>query len=605
MKSRIFASLWDCFRGAPNKIVRFELSLQTLAFAKLLQSSQFSASVQLQENGKPKDFSELLAAFDRLATLKELGEDRLAFESTSLGRFQLDEGRVASAINTALDLAQRGMLDRFELTEDIYSMMGKMISARLIPSEVVSLMVLLAGDLSGKQVYCPYDDLCLLAQEAIKKGAEASIEVGSASPVPWLINILQNTRVEIRPGDPVRQPSYVKQGKLIAFDVSISFPPFGIKYDAEVLEKDWFDRFREPTTSGSVLSIRHILAQTKQRAIIAVPNSILFSRGAEHSLREYLLAKRAVECVVSMPPALLPFTNVPFSILVLNRRSSIDYIRFVDGSSDRFYVRDGRNRSQLVNWQELFKTVREGVDESIAVNVPIKDVLAKKAQLEVSRYLQPQEHKRVEAILDTSGTRHLGEVVEFIRPLPKLAVSTGEDELTVFEIGVSDFPDYGYISLPERQITINSRELEEMGEKGRNTFLRPLDVVIAIKGNAGKVAIAPEDTPPIEDGGWVVNQSCLILRARKEIIDPRVLFMYLRSQVGQAVLKTIVSGATIPLIHLRLLQEIQVIIPSQSEGKRVIKTFDQQVSLQSQIEKLRHQQEQLNKFHWQLAESEA
>lgn len=590
---KIIWNLLDCFRGTLETFDSFELALQILAWAKLSATKQLPDNLCLDENSKSISTKELFEIFERLTTLDSLGENRFAFKHFLPKRTDLNDISVVGALNVVQDVMQSGVLDHFEIPESLYDLIPKRIEPIFVPSEVADFMSHLAGDMEGKQIYCPYDTLCQFASRAYRLGADVSVETPLSSQIPWLTNILIGANIHTLIGDPIRQPGFVLAGKLKSFDLSIAFPPWGMKYDAEVIEKDWFNRFSERTFSGSVLATRHILAHTQKKAVIAVPNNILFSRGAEHSLREDLLNKKMVEAVINMPPALLSATAVQFSILLLDIQGTASTVRFVNGSAEKFFTRDGKGRSRLIHWEELLDTFHKAADDALVVTVPVKDVLKNDAQLEVSRYLLPPEQKRTAQLLERANTCQLKEIVEFIRPITK---TRDEGKIDVLEVSISDFPEYGYLLTPERQTTISNSTLNDKNDKH---FLRAGDIVIVIKGSAGKVAIVSDDVPPAGKGGWVVNQSCLILRTHGRI-DPKVLFIYLRSDVGQTLLKRIVSGATIPLIQLRALQELKVIVPPIEEAQSIRETFDTQVQLQKQIEQLRQQQQKLSKVHWEI-----
>jgi restriction endonuclease S subunit len=113
--------------------------------------------------------------------------------------------------------------------------------------------------------------------------------------------------------------------------------------------------------------------------------------------------------------------------------------------------------------------------------------------------------------------------------------------------------------------------------------------LIAVKANTGKVSIVSDAVDLTKDIPWVVNQSCLILRC-KDKIHPKVLFMYLSSKMGQYLLRSISSGATIPLIQLARLKELQIVIPPSEEADQIIRDFDRMVELQSQKDKLTQEQ---------------
>ncbi|WP_309736787.1 restriction endonuclease subunit S [Chamaesiphon sp. OTE_75_metabat_556] len=185
----------------------------------------------------------------------------------------------------------------------------------------------------------------------------------------------------------------------------------------------------------------------------------------------------------------------------------------------------------------------------------------------------------------------------FVRPPLKQKVSgdsNTEAGIEALEITIGDFTEYGYAQNPTRVVTI-----EKGSKTDPNYFLESGDILIAVKANTGKVSIVSNAADLTKDIPWVVNQSCLILRC-KDKIQPKVLFMYLSSEMGQYLLRSISSGATIPLIQLARLKELQIVIPPQQEAEAIIRDFDRLVELQSQIETVKQQQKTLSSFHWSL-----
>ena len=386
----------------------------------------------------------------------------------------------------------------------------------------------------------------------------------------------------------------MEDGRLAQFDVSLGFPPFGVKYDAQLAERDLFGRFPEQTGSIAVLAVRHILSRTKERAVVAVPNGLLFSPGAERSLREDLLTKRQIEAVIGLPAALLPNTALSFSLLVLNRKTTNDRIVFVDGSEESLFKKDGKGRAVLTGWEHIAALVLSGNEESFARIVPVDDVIKNDAQLQVTRYCKRSEDEAVEALLAKYRNRMLAELVTVLRPLP---TSGSEGTVPVMEVGPADFPDFGYAHIPGREIRITEAALA----KGKRQFLRPLDIAITIKGSVGKVAIFPPEINAGECAGWVAGQSCLVLRIEdKANIDPRVLFSFLKSEIGQAQLRQIVSGASVPLIQLRELEKIRIPIPEQIEQARTIETFEKIVEIERLVASSRNEQHNLSNAIWTI-----
>lgn len=581
--------------GLLDSYQSFELVLQILVLAKLSVKEIIPSSLRLVNdkswNGQSDLTEKLFKIFSELNKCEKLGDNQAAFETSFSGFIDIPSDGLANAAKLALTVAQQEHLNKFDIPEEFY--ISQLKYSSFIPKEVIEVMSSLVGSLKNRTVYCPYDTLCLIARHVGAQGAKPSAEIPWKSAIPRLINILADSEVSLKISDPLYKPAYTQDGELQKFDISISFPAFGTKVDESVIEEDLFNRFREETSSGSVLTIRHIISQTKCKAVIAVQNSILFSRGAEYTLRRDLLEQKKIEMVISMPQALLPSTPVPFSILVLDLEGNSSCVRFVDGTDDAFSIRDGRNRTKLVHWESLIKTIKNSKDEAISIDIPVEYIFSNDSNLEVSRYLLPQEQKKIQSLLSKETTKRLFEIVEFIRPTKPLAKEKTEG-IPVLEIEVSNFPEYGYVTAPTKQILLPS---EGLGSRDESSFLQPADILIAIKGSVGRVAIVPLNVP---NRRWVASQSCLIMRT-KRVIDPRLLFIYLCSDVGQALLRNITSGATVPLIQLKQLKELTVIIPSNQESERIIRTFEEQVQIQDRIKSLQAKLEYLNKAHWSIS----
>jgi type I restriction enzyme M protein len=127
--------------------------------------------------------------------------------------------------------------------------------------------------------------------------------------------------------------------------------------------------------------------------------------------------------------------------------------------------------------------------------------------------------------------------------------------------------------------------------KGFDQFLRPGDILLIIRGSTGKVGIVPDKPPRPGTGGWVAGSSATVLRAKSGApVDPKALFLMLRSSMGQDLLKTITSGSTIPMITLRDLLKLEVPVPSLTNGRRAAEVLETEEALQRQIEDLKRQQ---------------
>lgn len=459
-----------------------------------------------------------------------------------------------------------------------------------LPYELVQLLTGLADIRSGDEVYVPFDDTLQLSLAAAQTGARVFTETPRYSPLPYLINLLTEQQIQVNAGcDPIMHPSFVDGPRLRTFAKTVSFPPMGGRLPLKTSDRDVYERFPERTTSSSVLGVRHVLAQTRHRAVILAPNSLLFGAGAERSLRQDLV-HGGLEAVIGLPPATLFGTGIPLAVLVMNFEQvrPDTEILLVDGSAESFHKRDGKGRTTLTGWHGLVETVTQRLTGDHAMAVPQQVIKENDYQLLMSRYA----HSPVDEALRECKTLPLEELVEFIRPLAVGASGSSEDlPFEALEVGVADLPEYGYIRHPQKCVRLAALKSE----------LRPLDILITVKGNIGKVGIVPPDL----DETWVAGQSCLILRfpAHRRAHPhhtPHSLLLYLRSAVGEASLERIAAGGTVPLIQLRELRKLLVIVPTPQEQAAAEQAFGQLVAMQHQIEEVRAQQQELAMRFWPL-----
>ena len=158
-----------------------------------------------------------------------------------------------------------------------------------------------------------------------------------------------------------------------------------------------------------------------------------------------------------------------------------------------------------------------------------------------------------------------------------------------------DLPEFGYLSQASKEA------LFDLDSPKANTyFLRDKDILLSSRGTIGKVALA-KDAPAAGENGWIAGQSFVILRTGDLAqYPPEVLVVYLRSQIGQALLNRIAVGATMASIQLSALKELEIPIPSADEMNRTVQAFEQEAQIQSQIQQLRDKQTALAASFWRL-----
>lgn len=585
---KVMFNIFNIFKDSPLSMSDgLLISLQLLTWAALSDRGVLSEEDRIQSK-ESLTSEELNRIWDRLGA--QLGDHGKAFSS-----WKVPEWLSPQVLGAATHLCQRasaiGVIPGLSLTDAVALLDGAKGELGAIPPAVADFMVALAGVRNGESVYLPWDSTAQLLGRVAEISGETYLESPLASPVPYLVGLLQAHQSKIQITDPITQPGAVAAGTLRQFDVVLSFPPIGTKYSAAQVADDWYRRFPEKTQSGTVLAIRHILAQMKGRAVVAVPNSVLFSSGAERSLRQDLLSERVVEAVITLPAGLLSSASFAFSILVLNKKTRCESVRLVDARPEEFRESDKLVGRFLVKADDILRLATSTDESDFAVTVSADEILENDAQLQPARYVLSPSQRKLQKWCSETPIMPLADVVETIRPMP---TSSLEEGMVAYEVGVSDLPPFGHIQQPAKMVWIDP----SVARKSSQQLLKSGDIVLIIKGSVGKLGIVGEINVPEGELGWIAGQSSIVLRSRK--IEPRYLAMYLRSEIGQALMGRLVSDATISLLRLTDLMKLPVPVPSKEQQARVIEDFEQELRLQAQIESLRRQQSELASRHWQL-----
>lgn len=589
---KILQQLIEVFRGPIAPYDALVFSLQLLCWAKISNNPDMPDALKIQA----QSFADTQWVGNVWGELsRRPGKIGIAYLGGKVPA-PLEPSTLGAAIRLCLQLVETGVLGNFDPTESITQVLGRESGELFLPTELAIVMTALAEIKKGSCVYNPWDSAAQLAAQALNRGSSAYVETLHDPRLPALISVFAAREIDIAHGDPIRNPSAVVGGKLREFDSCVSFPPLGLRYTAEVIERDWYDRFQDRRSSGAVLSVRHIMAQTTGKAVIAVPYSLLFSPGGEKALREDLINKGSIAAVISMPAGLLVNTTIAFALLVLDMKTQHNTIRFINADTDDFResIPRVRARVRLVNIEGIVSRATGKITDDLVAEVPVKEVIANDYILQINRYVLPGWQRKIEKVLMENETALLGDLVSMIRSAP---LGPGNHMVNAWEVLTSDLPDTGYIVQPTKEV-----QVDKSNSIRRHLFLRPYDVLLIFKGNVGRVGIVPPTVPEPGRNGWLAGQSAVVLRINDpKKMDPRALAIYLRSPLGQRQLEAIsVQGATIPMIQLRELQKLPVIIPSNKEATEIGNVLDEQARIQNEIEKLKEKQLNLANKFWTL-----
>lgn len=596
MNNKILLELMDSFRKEPINDRGAIISLVLIAWYKASQNAKCPEKLKMI-NCQGIDAENFIKNMHDLSMV--MGNPAFVIEDRYISR--LKQSTISGAISECLRLGASGVLKNFDPT-DIATILEE--KELVFPVELCDLMVGLAGNIENKDVYLPWETGGQFTGRVLKSHAKGMVESIRHTNLPELItSILEDVKsISISHNDLLRNPHYVRNGELIEFPVTIAPLPFGVNVNDEVFERDLYNRFSEKTKSLTVLTVRHILAQTKGRAIVTSMNSLLFSSGPERNLREDLLKRQQIEAVVAMPAGLLDVTAIPFTILIINTEKRCESVRFVNADSPQFKEEVSRTKNRLINIEQLIETILTSEDSDLVKNVSTLDILKNDAQLQVNRYVLGAKERKVARILSARVREKLEDVTTLVKPSANIVAkdTTIDNGLMMYEVGATDIPEYGYIHTASKQIVVS-----HSFKKNESQFLIPDDIVLIIKGTLGKVGIIPNDVPAPGVGGWIAGQSAVVIRVEKSSgIDPRALFMLLRSELGKELIKTLESGAAIPFVQLRELKQLAIPIPTAQESIEAINALMTEETLQHQINELQNKQALLSANCWSLKDNE-
>lgn len=522
---------------------------------------------------------------------------------------------LVSAAGTAARLAATGMFSRFPAEEILGFALASSREHLVVPSELALLMTGLAVTPEQNSIYCPWESTGQLVAELAEHEANVLVETPWQSSLAALMALMRFPPTSVMLTDPLRNPTAVKEGRLERFDASLAFPPMGMPINEDVVSQDLLGRFPLKKATATGLMIQHLVAQTSGRVAVVVPNSFLFGPGKDRDVREHLVNSAMVEAVIALPVGIHQSTNVPTALLLLNTIKPCADVRFVDASLPYFQGQSGRGRSALVRVDEIvqFCLPANGnrtdetaldIDDSLAMVASVGEILANDASLQVDRYVMPAEQRELQAQLGSIPTVSLDEIAVFIQPVSNKDRGTdGPTAISVFEVGAADIPATGYIRRPERPISIQLSPRRSGDPK--DVFLRPYDLVLIVKGSAGKIGVVPRNVPPPGNDGWIAGQSAIVLRGKSGGQDLRGLALWLRSPMGRKLLDGIRSGAAIQMLSINELRRLGVIAGLNAWTDMAIDVLEEEDDLQHQIEILQDKQASIAEDLWEQLRSAA
>ena len=378
----------------------------------------------------------------------------------------------------------------------------------------------------------------------------------------------------------LENPGYLdSDSHLQQFDRGAALPPLGFKiHRDDYKDFDRFNRVMVRSNKAEVLSTLHLIGQCSGKVVVSVTESTLFGT-VEKDFRQYLVDNGMLEAVISLPAGIWPGTSVKTSLLVIEPKGGYNAIRFLDLNETEYVRKTDKRLLELTDQDKILSYLYSTEDLDCAISLSQQEIQENDYFLDCSRYVLDPKQKKVLALLNKSETVALGDIADLVRGLP---FKTKDGDYRILEVTTGDLNDIGDISRPTKEVKVSKEDFD----KSKSGVLQPNDIVLVIQGSAGKLGIIPEVVPSMGDEYWMVSKPAIAIRANSEKVDPRYLYAYLSSDVGQTQLLGITQGAAIANISLKELRDLPIILPSLEEQQQAAALVDESRKVQKEIQKL-------------------
>lgn len=227
------------------------------------------------------------------------------------------------------------------------------------------------------------------------------------------LNLILNNLVHSLPNvvhdDTLLSPRHLNDKKdgLMIFDYIVSNPPFGVDFSEnrctlageKYKKRFWAGVPNVPNKDKDKMSIylmfmQHIVFSLKNtgKAAVVVPTGFLTAgAGIQKRIREYLVSKRMLRGVISMPSNIFANTGTNVSILFIDRENTAGKVIMMDasklGTKEKI---DGKNQKTVLSPDEILQIIdtfnQKKPADDFCVVVDYADIVAKKLSFSAGQY---------------------------------------------------------------------------------------------------------------------------------------------------------------------------------------------------------------------------
>lgn len=211
----------------------------------------------------------------------------------------------------------------------------------------------------------------------------------------FLHNINYNN-FSIKRGDTLLNPLHKDEKP---FDAIVSNPPYSVKWvgdaDPTLINDERFAPAGKlaPKSYADYAFIMHSLnhLSSKGRAAIVCFPGIFYRKGAERTIRKYLIDNNFIDCVIQLPENLFFGTSIATCILVMAKNKTENKVLFIDASKE-FKKETNNNILEEKNIENIVEEFRNRTNkEYFSRYVDISEIEENDYNLSVSTYVEKED----------------------------------------------------------------------------------------------------------------------------------------------------------------------------------------------------------------------
>ena len=187
------------------------------------------------------------------------------------------------------------------------------------------------------------------------------------------------------------------------FDAIVSNPPYSISWvgdaDPTLINDERFAPAGKlaPKSYADYAFIMHSLSylSSKGRAAIVCFPGIFYRKGAEKTIRQYLVDNNFVDCIIQLPEKLFFGTSIATCILVMSKNKVDNNVLFIDASQE--YKKEAENNIlDSDNIETILTQFRDRTDKDyFSRYVDTSEIKENDYNLSVSSYVEKEDNREV------------------------------------------------------------------------------------------------------------------------------------------------------------------------------------------------------------------